>query len=424
MNPFLFRNGLLHAENVPLDQIADRIGTPTYIYSRAALEHRWREFERGLSACDATIRYSVKSNSNLAVLALMAQLGSGFDVVSAGELERVIRAGGKPEKTVFSGVGKTAEEIRLAIESGIFSLNLESHPELIRICETARALHRVAPISVRVNPDIDANTHPHISTGLRQAKFGVDFKEALEIFQFASQNRHLNIIGIAIHIGSQMTSLEPIVDALERMIDFTKRLATKGIAIGHLDLGGGLGVRYGTEEPPTIAEYCDAIQEVLHRRNCKLPLSIEPGRAISANAGVLLSRIEYIKSTAAKNFALIDGGMNDLLRPVLYDAWMDIVSVQQHSAKERIYDVVGPVCETGDFLGKDRKLAIEAGDLIAVLGAGAYGAVMSSNYNTRSRPAEVLVDGSDFYEIRSRETMDQMLALERIPTRLSSDHRT
>ncbi len=418
MNAFLYRDGMLYAEDVPLDQIASAVGTPTYVYSRAALEQHWNEFKQGFSEYDASIRYSVKSNSNLAVLALMARLGSGFDIVSGGELERVIRAGGRPEATVFSGVAKSADEIKFALESGVFSLNLESQSELMRILEIAKNLDRTAPICVRVNPDIDANTHPYISTGLREAKFGVAFEEALDIYRFAARQPHLDVVGIAVHIGSQMTSLGPIIDALESVIDFTQTLEAEGIKVRHLDLGGGLGVCYKDEQPPTISEYCDAILEVLTRRGYPLSISIEPGRAITANAGIFLSRVEYIKTAESKNFALVDGAMNDLIRPVLYDAWMDIVPVQQSSVESRIFDVVGPVCETGDFFGKDRKLAIDEGHLIAVLGAGAYGAVMSSNYNTRPKPAEVLVDCEQFYEIKTRESIDQMLDSEHIPSQL------
>ena len=416
MNAFLYRDGLLHAEDVPLNQIASAVGTPTYVYSRAALERHWNEFSQGLSECDATIRYSVKSNSNLAVLALMARLGSGFDIVSGGELERVIRAGGRPEATVFSGVAKSAKEIKFALDSDVFSINLESQSELMRILEIAKSLERTAPISVRVNPDIDANTHPYISTGLREAKFGVAFEEALDIYRFAVQQTHLEVVGIAVHIGSQMTSLGPIIDALESVIDFTQTLEAEGIKVRHLDLGGGLGVRYRDEQPPTISEYCDAILEVLTRRGCPLSISVEPGRAITANAGVLLSQVEYIKSTETKNFALVDAAMNDLIRPVLYNAWMDIIPVQQSSVESQVFDVVGPVCETGDFFGKDRMLAIDEGHLIAVLGAGAYGAVMSSNYNTRPKPVEVLVDGDQFFVINTRETINQILDSEHIPS--------
>ena len=419
MKFFDYRDDLLHAEDVALPIIAESVGTPCYVYSQAALEQNWRSFDEGLKGRDATIFYSVKANSNLAVLALMAKLGSGFDIVSGGELQRVIRAGGRPEKTIFSGVGKSEEEIRLALEHGIFSLNLESDAELARIHEIASELGVTAPISIRVNPDVDAKTHPHISTGLREAKFGIPFGEARRIYQTAAKLDHINVLGIAVHIGSQITSLEPIVNALERIIDLAEELASDGIKIQHLDLGGGLGVKYQDEQPPDIAQYCEAIGEVLDRRNCRLSISVEPGRSITAQAGIMLSKVEYIKKAEIKNFAIVDGAMNDLLRPVLYDAWMDIIPVALGGGrKEEVYDIVGPVCETGDYLGLNRKLAVRSGDLIAVCGAGAYGAVMSSNYNSRPKPAEVMVSGDTFEQIRARESIEQILALEDIPNRL------
>ena len=419
MKFFDYRDDLLHAEDVALPIIAESVGTPCYVYSQAALEQNWRSFDEGLKGRDATIFYSVKANSNLAVLALMAKLGSGFDIVSGGELQRVIRAGGRPEKTIFSGVGKSEEEIRLALEHGIFSLNLESDAELARIHEIASELGVTAPISIRVNPDVDAKTHPHISTGLREAKFGIPFGEARRIYQTAAKLDHINVLGIAVHIGSQITSLEPIVNALERIIDLAEELASDGIKIQHLDLGGGLGVKYQDEQPPDIAQYCEAIGEVLNRRNCRLSISVEPGRSITAQAGIMLSKVEYIKKAEIKNFAIVDGAMNDLLRPVLYDAWMDIIPVALRGGrKEEVYDIVGPVCETGDYLGLNRKLAVRSGDLIAVCGAGAYGAVMSSNYNSRPKPAEVMVSGDTFEQIRARESIEQILALEDIPNRL------
>ena len=418
MKFFDYRDDLLHAEDVALPIIAESVGTPCYVYSQAALEQNWRSFDEGLKGRDATIFYSVKANSNLAVLALMAKLGSGFDIVSGGELQRVIRAGGRPEKTIFSGVGKSEEEIRLALEHGIFSLNLESDAELARIHEIASKLGVTAPISIRVNPDVDAKTHPHISTGLREAKFGIPFGEARRIYQTAAKLDHINVLGIAVHIGSQITSLEPIVNALERIIDLAEELASDGIKIQHLDLGGGLGVKYQDEQPPDIAQYCEAIGEVLDRRNCRLSISVEPGRSITAQAGIMLSKVEYIKKAEIKNFAIVDGAMNDLLRPVLYDAWMDIIPVALGGGrKEEVYDIVGPVCETGDYLGLNRKLAVRSGDLIAVCGAGAYGAVMSSNYNSRPKPAEVMVSGDTFEQIRARESIEQILALEDIPNR-------
>ena len=419
MKFFEYRDNLLHAEDVALPIIAESVGTPCYIYSQAALEQNWRSFDEGLKGRDATIFYSVKANSNLAVLALMAKLGSGFDIVSGGELQRIIRAGGKLEKTIFSGVGKSEEEIRLALEHGIFSLNLESDAELTRIHEIANDLGVTAPISIRVNPDVDAETHPHISTGLREAKFGIPFGDARKIYHTAAKLDHINVLGIAVHIGSQITSLAPIVNALERIIDLAEELASDGISIQHLDLGGGLGVKYQDEQPPDIAQYCEAIGEVLDRRNCQLSISVEPGRSITAQAGIMLSKVEYIKKAEIKNFAIVDGAMNDLLRPVLYDAWMEIIPVALGGDRaEEVYDVVGPVCETGDYLGLNRKLAVRSGDLIAVCGAGAYGAVMSSNYNSRPKPAEVMVNGDTFEQIRVRESIEHILDIEDIPNRL------
>ena len=419
MKFFEYRDNLLHAEDVALPIIAESIGTPCYIYSQAALEQNWRSFDEGLKGRDATIFYSVKANSNLAVLALMAKLGSGFDIVSGGELQRVMRAGGRPEKSIFSGVGKSEEEIRLALEHGIFSLNLESDAELTRIHEIASELGVTAPISIRVNPDVDAETHPHISTGLREAKFGIPFGDARKIYQTAAKLDHINVLGIAVHIGSQITSLAPIVDALEHIIDLAEELASDGIKIQHLDLGGGLGVKYQDEQPPDIAQYCEAIGEVLDRRNCRLSISVEPGRSVTAQAGIMLSKVEYIKKAEIKNFAIVDGAMNDLLRPVLYDAWMEIIPVALGGDRaEEVYDVVGPVCETGDYLGLNRKLAVRSGDLIAVCGAGAYGAVMSSNYNSRPKPAEVMVSGDTFEQIRVRESIEHILDIEDIPNRL------
>ena len=419
MKFFDYRDDLLHAEGVALPIIAESVGTPCYVYSQAALEQNWRSFDEGLKGRDATIFYSVKANSNLAVLALMAKLGSGFDIVSGGELQRVIRAGGRPEKTIFSGVGKSEEEIRMALEHGIFSLNLESDAELARIHEIATKLGATAPISIRVNPDVDAETHPHISTGLREAKFGIPFGEARRIYQAAVKLEHINVLGIAVHIGSQITSLAPIVNALERIIDLAEELASDGIKIQHLDLGGGLGVKYQDEQPPDIAQYCEAIGGVLDRRNCQLSISVEPGRSVTAQAGIMLSKVEYIKKAEIKNFAIVDGAMNDLLRPVLYDAWMEIIPVALGGNRaEEVYDVVGPVCETGDYLGLNRKLAVRSGDLIAVCGAGAYGAVMSSNYNSRPKPAEVMVNGDTFEQIRVRESIEHILDIEDIPNRL------
>ncbi len=424
MDFFEYRNGILHAESVALDRIADTIGTPCYVYSKGALEHNWRAYQKGFGGRDVAVFYSVKSNSNLAVLALMADLDSGFDIVSGGELQRVLRAGGRADKTVFSGVGKSADEIRLALEAGIFSLNIESQCEFERVHQIAREMRIRAPICIRVNPDVDAKTHPYIATGLREAKFGVPFDEAKSLYRQARNLENIKILGVAVHIGSQMTSAEPIVDALERVLGLVAELAEEGIKLAHLDLGGGLGVRYRDEQPPSIETYCAAIAQTLDRHGAAISLSVEPGRTITADSGILLSRVEYVKHGAQKNFAIIDGAMNDLIRPVLYNAWMDIVEVNQNSAgTPMLCDVVGPICESGDFLGKQRSLTIAPGALVAVRGAGAYGAVMSSNYNTRPRTAEVWVDGDQFEIVRKRESIDQILALESIPALGSSRKR-
>jgi len=418
MTPFRYRDNLLFADDIPVDAIAYAVGTPCYVYSRTALEENYMAIKNGFGDRNASVFYSVKANSNLAVIALMAKLGSGFDIVSGGELHRVLRAGGNPNKTIFSGVGKSEDEIRFALQSGIFSLNLESEAELDRICTIARELEITAPVSVRVNPDIDAKTHPHISTGMREAKFGVPLDQAKKLYARAQSAECLRIVGIAMHIGSQITAISPIIDALEILLDFTDELKDAGIVIDHLDLGGGLGVRYRAENVPTVQQYCDAITEALERRNCKINLSVEPGRSIAAPAGILLCRIELIKHTDEKNFAVVDGAMNDLIRPVLYNAWMDIIpSVRNDHLPESVYDVVGPICESGDYLGKDRKLKIDTGasNLLAVCGAGAYGAVMSSNYNSRPKPPEVMVFGDHFKIIRERESIDDLIALESIP---------
>ncbi len=406
-------------ENLPLDSIAEKVGTPCYVYSQTALTHNYQTYVNGLSNRTATICFSVKSNSNLAILALMANLGSGFDIVSGGELTRVIQAGGDPNRIVFSGVGKSSEEIAYALQSDVFSINIESNGELDRIANIAKDLNKTAPISVRVNPDVDANTHPHIATGLRQSKFGVQMEDALQLYQLAAKLEFVRPIGVAVHIGSQMTTVQPIVNAIERVIDLVETLQDDGIDIEHLDLGGGLGIAYSDEQPPTVHEYCYAISEVLDRRGCQLPITVEPGRSITANTGVLLCTVEYIKQNDSKNFAVVNGAMNDLIRPVLYNAWMKITPVQITSNRtEKTYDIVGPICESADWLGRGRSLAIAEGDLLAVLDAGAYGSVMSSNYNTRPKPAEVLVNGDQFEIVRQRETIADLLRLEQIPERL------
>lgn len=406
MDHFDYRDGRLHAESVPLEAIAERFGTPCYVYSRATLEAHWQAFDRALGAHPHLICYAVKANSNLAVLNLLARLGSGFDIVSVGELERVLAAGGEPSRVVFSGVGKRADEMRRALEAGIHCFNVESVPELERLEAVAAECGRVAPVSLRVNPDVDAGTHPYISTGLKENKFGIDIEQAAEVYRRAAASPHLEVRGIDCHIGSQLTRVEPFVDALDRVLVLIDRLADEGIAIDHLDIGGGLGIRYRDETPPLPADYVRPLLERLGDR--RLTLLLEPGRAIAGNAGVLLTRVEYLKETPHRNFAIVDAAMNDLLRPALYGAWQEIVPVAPREAEPRSWDIVGPVCETGDFLGKDRSLALAAGDLLAVRSSGAYGFTMSSNYNSRPRAAEILVDGDQAHCVRARETLDDL----------------
>lgn len=408
---FDYQNNVLHAEGVSLAQIAHQVGTPTYVYSRQAFEHHWQAFDQAFGKHPHLICYAVKANSNLAVLNVLAQQGAGFDIVSAGELERVLRAGGDASKVVFSGVGKLPHEMARALEVGVRCFNVESEAELRKLNDVAAAHGVVAPISLRVNPDVDAQTHPYISTGLKENKFGIDIERALQVYREAAGLSHLRIAGIDCHIGSQLIHLTPFLDALDRVLMQIDALEAEGIHIHHLDIGGGLGVRYRAEQPPTPAEYVQALLSKLGDR--KLEIVMEPGRAIAANAGVLLTEVVYLKEAPAKQFAIIDGAMNDLIRPSLYGAYQDIVPVQpRNDVPEEVYDVVGPVCETGDFLGKDRALRIQAGDLLAVRSAGAYGFVMSSNYNTRNRAAEVMVDGDRFHIVRSRETYDYQLQLE------------
>ncbi|MEZ5569634.1 MAG: diaminopimelate decarboxylase [Halioglobus sp.] len=408
MNSFTYRNQQLFAEDVAVADIAAHYGTPCYVYSRAALTDAFLQYQAALQGCDHLICYAVKANSNLAVLDVLARLGSGFDIVSVGELERVLAAGGDPARLVFSGVGKTAAEMARALQVGILCFNLESAAELEVLNRVAGELGTVAPVSVRVNPDVDAKTHPYISTGLRENKFGVSMQEALQVYARAAGLPHVEIVGMDCHIGSQLTSIDPFIDALRRLLGMLDALAEQGITIRHLDLGGGLGVRYRDETPPSIAEYIGAIRGELAGRDLKL--MFEPGRSITANAGLLLTRVEYLKPTAEHNFALVDAAMNDMIRPALYQAWLDIQAVNRHSDGQLAqWDVVGPVCETGDFLGKDRRLNLKPGDLLAVFGAGAYGFAMSSNYNTRARAAEVMVDGQQMYLVRERETLADML---------------
>lgn len=403
MDHFDYRNAELHAETLSLSQIAERFGTPCYVYSRRAIEQQFNAFQQALAGRDHLICYSVKANPNLAVLNLLARLGAGFDIVSVGELERVVAAGGSPAKVIFSGVGKQASEMERALELGIHCFNVESEPELERLSAVAQRLGKVAPISLRINPDVDAQTHPYISTGLKDNKFGIDIAQARAIYQRAASLPNLQILGVDCHIGSQLTQLTPFLDALERLLALIAELRADGHSIQNLDLGGGLGVRYNDETPPTPAEYIAAIEPQV--RAAGLKLLLEPGRSIVANAGLLLTRVEYLKHTDHKNFCIIDAAMNDLLRPALYGANQPIVPVKPRTGTHQTYDVVGPICETGDFLGKDRELCLQPGDLLAVKSSGAYGFSMSSSYNSRPRAAEVMVDGDACYLIRARETL-------------------
>lgn len=408
MDAFNYRDGELFAEGVALSAIAERFGTPTYVYSRAHIEAQYRAYADALSGMPHLVCFAVKANSNLGVLNVLARLGAGFDIVSRGELERVLAAGGQADRIVFSGVGKTREDMRRALEVGVHCFNVESTDELERLQKVAAEMGVRAPVSLRVNPDVDAGTHPYISTGLKENKFGIAIADAEDVYIRAAQLPNLEVIGVDCHIGSQLTTLAPFVDALDRLLELVDRLADCGVLLNHIDLGGGLGVRYRDEEPPLASDYIKAVRERLEGRD--LALMFEPGRFIVANAGVLLTRIEYLKHTEHKDFAIVDAAMNDLIRPALYQAWMDVTAVQPRDGATRTYDIVGPICETGDFLAKDRELALAEGDLLAVHSAGAYGFVMSSNYNTRGRTAEVLVDGSDAFEVRRRETVAELFA--------------
>lgn len=409
MDHFNYRDGILHAEDIPLPEIAQRYGTPCYVYCRATLERHYWAFDRVFSGRPHLICYAVKANSNIGVLNVLARLGSGFDIVSVGELERVLAAGGDAQRVVFSGVGKREDELRRALEVGIRCFNVEVAEELDRLNRIAGELGVKAPVSLRVNPDVDAGTHPYISTGLHENKFGIDVDEALTQYQRAAKLPNIEVIGIDCHIGSQLTSVAPFLDALDRVLALGRRLEEIGIPVHHLDLGGGLGIRYRDEVPPQPSDYASVVLEKL--RHCHYEILVEPGRAIAGNAGILLTRVEYLKSTKAKNFAIVDAAMNDLIRPALYEAWQDIVPVCLNgSAERRCYDVVGPVCETGDFLGKERDLSLRVGDLLAVRSAGAYGFSMSSNYNSRPRPAELMADGDHLWMVREREEVGQLFA--------------
>ncbi|WP_432471643.1 diaminopimelate decarboxylase [Amphritea sp. HPY] len=413
MDNFEYRNGRLCAEEVLVSRIAEEFGTPTYIYSRDSLERAYLDYAQALEGRDALVCYAVKANSNIAVLNVLARLGAGFDIVSEGELERVLKAGGDPSKVVFSGVAKRENEMRRALEAGIHCFNIESEAELDRLNTVAAELGKVAPISLRVNPDVDAGTHPYISTGLKDNKFGVAIEDAARIYKYAASLSHLDVQGVDCHIGSQLTEIDPFIDALDRLLVLIDKLAADGITIKHLDLGGGLGVCYTDEVPPSPQQYIAAVVEKLGDRPLKL--IFEPGRSIAANAGIMITKVEFLKCGDHKNFAIIDGAMNDLIRPALYSAYMEIIPVQARDEGEsRSYDLVGPVCETGDFLGKDRELNIEPGDLLAVCSAGAYGFTMSSNYNTRNRAAEVMVDDNQAHLIRKRETVVDQLRGEKV----------
>ncbi|WP_010324986.1 diaminopimelate decarboxylase [Marinobacterium stanieri] len=413
MDNFEYHNGRLHAEEVLLSRVADEFGTPTYVYSRDALERAYLDYAQALEGRDALVCYAVKANSNLAVLNVLARLGAGFDIVSAGELERVLRAGGDPAKVVFSGVGKQPAEIRRALDVGIFCFNIESDAELDRVNAVAAEMGVKAPVSFRVNPDVDAGTHPYISTGLKENKFGIGIDTAAEVYRRAAAMDNVEVVGMDCHIGSQLTEISPFLDALDRLLQLLDTLADEGIQIHHLDLGGGLGVCYTDEQPPAPQEYIAAVLEKLGERELKL--IFEPGRSIAANAGVMLTRVEFLKQNGDKNFAIIDGAMNDLIRPSLYSAYQEIIPVElREEGETKAWDLVGPVCETGDFLGKDRQLNLQPGDLLAVCSAGAYGFVMASNYNTRPRPAEVMVDDNQAYLVRERETLNDLMRGEQL----------
>jgi len=415
---FNYRNKRLHAEKVDLLAIAERFGTPCYVYSRTGIEDRWRAFDSAFGRREHLVCYAVKANSNLAVLNVLARLGSGFDIVSGGELERVIAAGGDPKKIVFSGVGKTEAEMAQALERGILCFNVESEAELETLNAVAGRLGKRAPVSLRVNPDVDPDTHPYIATGLKESKFGIPFERAFAAYQQAQRLPHIAVSGADCHIGSQITALQPFVDALERILGLLGELGDAGIELEHLDLGGGLGIGYGAEQVAEPDDYVLALLDALQQhgtRYQRLKILIEPGRAVVGNAGVLLTRVLYLKHGETRNFAVVDAAMSDLVRPALYDAWHDIAPIAQEPAREaHTYDVVGPVCESGDFLGRDRRLAVAPGDYLAIASAGAYGFTMSSNYNTRPRAAEVMVEGEQVHVVRRRESVAELFALESI----------
>ncbi len=412
LNTFTLKNNSLHAENVALNNIASEFGTPCYVYSKSALTQAFARFSAGFKGANHLVCFAVKSNPSLAILNLFAKLGAGFDIVSGGELARVLAAGGDPKKIVFSGVGKTEVEMQAALNAGIFCFNVESVSELLRLNDVANFMGKVAPVSLRVNPNVDAKTHPYISTGLKNNKFGVAYEDALDIYLQAAAMSNIAVHGVDCHIGSQITELSPFLDAFDRVLALVDALEQNGIHIQHIDAGGGIGICYSDETPPAFDAYATAMLAKLGERNIKLVF--EPGRALVGNAGVLLTKVEYLKQTESKNFAIVDAAMNDLMRPALYDAYHAIQAVQPRNANAVNYEVVGPVCESGDFLGHDRMLALQEGDLLAIMSAGAYGMSMASNYNTRPRAAEVMVDGDQTYLIREREKIADLFALEKV----------
>jgi len=412
VNFFSYRDDTLCAESVPLVEIAERFGTPSYVYSRAALELAYHEFDQACSGHEVLICYSVKANSNLAVLNVLARLGSGFDIVSGGELARVLAAGGSAAKTVFSGVGKTEAEMRGALEAGVLCFNVESEGELARLAAVARSMGKIAPVSLRINPDVDPKTHPYVATGLRESKFGIPYDAALPLYRKAVKLPELRVTGIDVHIGSQITDVEPFVAALEKVLEFVDVLDATGVHLEHLDLGGGLGIRYRDEAPPAAKDYLEGLFRRLGKRDVRI--LFEPGRSLVGNTGLLLTRVEYLKQGGAKNFVVTDAAMNDLLRPALYDAWHEVLPVARRNGPAQRYDIVGPVCESADFLARGRALTVAAADLLAIMSAGAYGMTMSSNYNSRPRPAEVMVDGKTAHLVRDRESVENLFASERL----------
>ena len=413
MDHFGYRQDRLYAEEVPLSVIAERVGTPCYVYSRATLERHYRVFDEAFGDWPHHICFAVKANGNLAVLQVLERLGAGFDIVSGGELARVLAAGGRASDVVFSGVGKSSDEIAKALTAGVRILSIESGEELERVNAVALSLGHKAPIGIRINPDVDPNTHPYIATGLRENKFGVPAADAPALYRKANAMAGIEVVGIGCHIGSQLTEVAPFCDAVERVLDVVDILAQDDIVLSHLDLGGGVGIRYSDETPPDPKDYVQAILSILKRRNCDLAVTLEPGRAIAGNAGVLLSSVEYIKSGPEKDFVIVDAAMNDLLRPALYQAWHEVVRADRGPDRKMLTcDVVGPVCETGDFIARDRQLAVAPGDLVAVRSVGAYGFVMASNYNTRPRPAEVMVDGDQLHVVREREQTADLFSAE------------